>query len=715
MICIVISWGLGSGIGAAADKTISVGEEAGLQGQTVDMAITIENKDDPGQVGGIAFTLTYDPGCLVFSGLTPVVRELDDGADYPDPDKYTEEYIEDTLFYQYNADDTAGKVLIASASAEAFPEGTVFEASFKIDDNCPVTGDFEEYAITISPTTIQADPDNGYFQATALPVLTGIPDDTPDPDGYFLTQEFPTVLVSGKIMVAEDFCLSDPDKTEPGECGCGVSDIDTDNDGTRDCLDVDDDDDGMRDDWEIQFGLAPLVANDASQDIDGDGITNFQEFLDGTDPEYLVENLAPDPPVLSKPADGQDNVSLTPLLETENFSDPDNDIETGIDTHLQTEWQVSTAAGFSEGDMVLHVTSYSHRVSLPVPQLLLIEGETYYWRARFYDDQLFASDWSDGYSFTTLATDKDQEPPFGIPDDQQVDDIVDLNNDSQFDNDQSDDMKSVNTAVGNGQMGVSRLGDAKVLAIEEIESIDPGTVSQCSKPSFIPLGLLGFRLSVAQPGDAVFVTVYFSLPAPEDARWFWYNAVDGWMDYSKNAKFSADRKSVVLYLKDGAFGDADGIENSTIVEPGAYGLASWIDSRIHDDTGKGIPNALITFANHEPVTQNRAQDGGCVFMILPGTYSVTVAAEGYRDRTIRGFVVPAGEIVPLDIQLDADIPSEAVYVPPSPPPPPSPPESGSGGGCFLNTFNTEQELPQPGRDIGRIDKTKRHTDGLKNE
>jgi hypothetical protein len=28
----------------------------------------------------------------------------------------------------------------------------------------------------------------------------------------------------------------DADKTEPGECGCGMSDIDTDGDGTPDCL-----------------------------------------------------------------------------------------------------------------------------------------------------------------------------------------------------------------------------------------------------------------------------------------------------------------------------------------------------------------------------------------------------------------------------------------------------------------------------------------------
>ncbi|UCE58726.1 MAG: PKD domain-containing protein [Phycisphaerales bacterium] len=37
--------------------------------------------------------------------------------------------------------------------------------------------------------------------------------------------------------VPTDNCPTDPDKTEPGICGCGVADIDTDSDGTPDCSD----------------------------------------------------------------------------------------------------------------------------------------------------------------------------------------------------------------------------------------------------------------------------------------------------------------------------------------------------------------------------------------------------------------------------------------------------------------------------------------------
>jgi len=84
--------------------------------------------------------------------------------------------------------------------------------------------------------------------------------------------------------------------TPPDQDGDGVPDsedafpndptewLDTDNDGTGNNADPDDDNDGMSDTWEEQYdGLDPLV-NDASQDIDGDGFKNIDEYRVGTDP-----------------------------------------------------------------------------------------------------------------------------------------------------------------------------------------------------------------------------------------------------------------------------------------------------------------------------------------------------------------------------------------------------------------------------------------------
>lgn len=48
-------------------------------------------------------------------------------------------------------------------------------------------------------------------------------------------------------MDCSDGCPSDSNKTEPGDCGCGVADIDTDLDGIADCVDDDSGDDGSDD------------------------------------------------------------------------------------------------------------------------------------------------------------------------------------------------------------------------------------------------------------------------------------------------------------------------------------------------------------------------------------------------------------------------------------------------------------------------------------
>lgn len=58
---------------------------------------------------------------------------------------------------------------------------------------------------------------------------------------------------------------------------------DTDGDGIPDATDTDDDGDGIPDEYELAHGLNPLYAGDAGQDMDGDGLTNLEEYIQGTD------------------------------------------------------------------------------------------------------------------------------------------------------------------------------------------------------------------------------------------------------------------------------------------------------------------------------------------------------------------------------------------------------------------------------------------------
>ena len=284
----------------------------------------------------------------------------------------------------------------------------------------------------------------------------------------------------------------------------------------------------------------------------------------------LPENHPPNKPALLAPENGAANAALTPLMKTGSFSDPDLG-----NTHLKTEWQISTETGFSTP--LLQITSANQLTSMTVPVFVLNEGNTYYWRARFYDNHSAASEWSDIYSFSTLTTSNDQNSN-GIPDSQEVDDSVDLDNDGTPDIEQND-IKSVDTVVGDGQMGVSRKDHSTITSISMIESIDPAAISALGGPS-MPFGLIAIKLEVTNPGDTAEATVYFSKAAPNGAKWYKYDAISDWSDYSEYATFSNDRKSAVLQFKDGGYGDADGVANGIIVDPSGFGLGTMVTSNL---------------------------------------------------------------------------------------------------------------------------------------
>ncbi|MGA1018469.1 MAG: dockerin type I domain-containing protein, partial [Phycisphaerales bacterium] len=61
-----------------------------------------------------------------------------------------------------------------------------------------------------------------------------------------------------------DGCPADPNKTEPGVCGCGVADTDTDGDGVADCIDN-----------------CPDLSNPSQADCDLDGIGDVCAIADG--------------------------------------------------------------------------------------------------------------------------------------------------------------------------------------------------------------------------------------------------------------------------------------------------------------------------------------------------------------------------------------------------------------------------------------------------
>jgi len=61
-----------------------------------------------------------------------------------------------------------------------------------------------------------------------------------------------------------DLCPQDPQKTGPGDCGCGVPDIDTDSDGTADCVDQ-----CPQDPQKTEPGICGCGTSDQDRDSDG--------------------------------------------------------------------------------------------------------------------------------------------------------------------------------------------------------------------------------------------------------------------------------------------------------------------------------------------------------------------------------------------------------------------------------------------------------------
>ena len=93
-------------------------------------------------------------------------------------------------------------------------------------------------------------------------------------------------------------------QTNPDKDGDGVPDkqdafpndptesVDTDNDGKGNNADPDDDGDGLPDDYEAQYAfLNPLDSSDAAKDEDGDGISNLDEYKQGTNPAIADNQL----------------------------------------------------------------------------------------------------------------------------------------------------------------------------------------------------------------------------------------------------------------------------------------------------------------------------------------------------------------------------------------------------------------------------------------
>ena len=300
-------------------------------------------------------------------------------------------------------------------------------------------------------------------------------------------------------------------------------------------------------------------------------ISGYDWAYTKTRSDYIIvskpNNHIPNKPFALEPNDNAILNSLTPTFKLNEFSDDDND------KHFKTQWQISNTQDFSS--LLYDITTTTQLIEMNAPELLLDSNIKYYWRARVYDDKNDTSKWTDTLKFTISVSSQNDINNNGIPDDQEVSRTVDLDNDNQPDNIQKD-IKTLKTAVGDDNIALKMI--TKEATIQSIKSIDPKLMLDKTNMPELPLGLVSFKLIVDR-GAIANIEVYLSEKPQTGAKWYKYDPVDGWMDYSNHA--TIENNIVHIEIKDGGFGDADGVENGIIVDPS--GIANFQELPKSDD------------------------------------------------------------------------------------------------------------------------------------
>jgi chitodextrinase len=107
-------------------------------------------------------------------------------------------------------------------------------------------------------------------------------------------------------------------------------------------------------------------------------------------------NQPPSQPANTTPSDEATDISLTPLLQSSAFSDPN-----AGDTYAASQWQVTTISGDYSSPVLDSERGTDNFPSITVPSETLSYSTIYYWRVRHQDNNNAWSDWSAETSFTT--------------------------------------------------------------------------------------------------------------------------------------------------------------------------------------------------------------------------------------------------------------------------------------------------------------------------
>jgi VCBS repeat-containing protein len=221
------------------------------------VTLTVTPVNDPPVIGDV----------VDFNSTEGVPMNIDLGNPVPDPDNPNDGIAVDRIVWSF----VSGQEALMNLTSTGVFTWT------------PPLGPAGVFGQTY-PVEIQAD--DGEYTDTELFTITVNP---PDSDTDMVADYLDLCVTMPSVNFGENFDNdldglpgTDGDATHPlGIPGSG-----------GDVCDNDDDNDGMLDVFEIASSLDPFNFADAALDADGDGVTNLQEFLDGTNPN--LANLSID-------------------------------------------------------------------------------------------------------------------------------------------------------------------------------------------------------------------------------------------------------------------------------------------------------------------------------------------------------------------------------------------------------------------------------------
>jgi cytochrome c5 len=148
---------------------------------------------------------------------------------------------------------------------------------------------------------------------------------------------------------------------------------------------------------------------------------------------------------------------------------------------------------------------------------------------------------------------------------------------SDYDGDGTPDCQDKDTAKPRHPNGLEQLllhtSKGEFTAVETLSSDDP-KLPQAGKPTMpFPYGAVKFSITGLNPGDSVTLTLVFPGDVPTTAKYYKISGANGWVEIPFGSNDGDN--TITITLTDGdAQTDTDGLQNGTIVDPGALAIPS---------------------------------------------------------------------------------------------------------------------------------------------